>query len=164
MIRIEFDQAFPEAYRERTTELLRRYEDLFPLWAQEVAVSWERDDNGTRASMQVGKDYRRVSVCLYPVLWEQPQHIVNEVMIHEICHCFNSPLADEAFDILRTFIDPDTEDEAEQRLFKTLKEKLRVSMEQINTDFTYSISRLIDSLQNDRKANYSIRFSSEADV
>lgn len=151
MIIVNFEQEFPDNFRRYAENLIREFEILLPIWVQEVAVCWIEED-GVNASMNLDEDYRRLMLNIGRNLFDRPLRYQREVIIHEFCHCFNSPIGDIANEILDMMIPEGDESPTEsvRQLYGLLFDKIGSVVERVNTDFAYSVSRLIDSLKKEK--------------
>lgn len=144
MSEIIFDANFPDTIRTEYERVLNNAAPLLPLWLQRLYVGWDFSDKTSTNYIHVDKDYRfaRLTVCAGWIdsIPERRQ----ESIYHEIIHCFTSPVADFA----REIIDICRPEKDSPETHEILSNELRRKCEAITQDFAYSIAKFNESKGN----------------
>ncbi len=129
-----FDRDFPEALQHDVQNLLDEFAWLCPLWLQRIYVGYDGDDSNNSATVNVNRDYRYVRLTLCAHFINNPNEIMRDDFIHELVHCFISPLKNYAADIIDKLC-------ADHPMMAgIIQSELTARNEQITQDFSYAIA------------------------
>lgn len=131
---IIFDKNFPEILQPSVQKLFDEFAWLAPLWLQRVYVGYDGNDANNSATVSVNQDYRYVRLTLCAHFISNQNEIMRDDFIHELVHCFISPLKNYAADIVEKLCADN------KPLLEIIQDELVARNEAITQDFSYAIA------------------------
>lgn len=130
--------AFPPALLPIIEAAVLREAWLIPNWCQDMLVRFGTNRPESVAEMTAEVDYRRATL-LVNGTWFEPWYTDRErrdILLHEFCHLYVNAVSAFCWGEIERLLD-----DKESKHGATLREALRVRVEQVTQDLAYAITR-----------------------